>query len=128
MRGKDTPLSRRRAGVLLHPTSLPGGVGCGDLGGDAYRFIDFLAASGLSVWQMLPLVPTHGDFSPYQGLSVHAGNPLLINLELLQTWGLLEMALEAEPKNFVEYRLLMLRHAYHGFKLMADGDMRAEYN
>ena len=124
----ETPLSRRRAGVLLHPTSLPGGVGCGDLGGDAYKFIDFLAASGISVWQMLPLVPTHGDFSPYQGLSVHAGNPLLINLELLQEWGMLAAALEAEPKNFVEYRLAMLRQAYQGFKTLADDGMRAEYD
>ena len=124
----ETPLSRRRAGVLLHPTSLPGGAGCGDLGEDAYKFIDFLAESSISVWQMLPLVPTHGDFSPYQGLSVHAGNPLLINLELLREWGLLAAALKAEPKNFVEYRLGMLRHAYQGFKLMTDDSMRAEYD
>ena len=123
----ETPLGRRRAGVLLHPTSLPGGVGCGDLGRDAYKFIDFLAASGISVWQMLPLVPTHGDLSPYQGLSVHAGTPLLINLELLQEWGLLVSPLENEPENFVTYRLAMLRHAYQEFKLMADGGMRAEY-
>ncbi len=124
----ETPLGRRRAGVLLHPTSLPGGAGCGDLGVDAYKFIDFLAASGISVWQMLPLVPTHGDFSPYQGLSVHAGNPLLINLELLQEWGLLAESLEVEPKNFVEHRLAMLRHAYQGFKLLADDGIRAEYD
>ena len=127
LEGVGTPLSRRRAGVLLHPTSLPGGTGCGDLGGDAYRFIDFLAAAGVSVWQMLPLVPTHGDLSPYQGLSVHAGNPLLINLDLLQEWGWLTGALESDPKNFVEYRLAMLWHAYQGFKAKADGAMQAEF-
>ncbi|HYA39092.1 MAG TPA: 4-alpha-glucanotransferase, partial [Candidatus Methylomirabilis sp.] len=60
-------LDRRRAGVLLHPTSLPGG---GDLGADAFRFVDFLAQSGFSVWQMLPLGPTHHDGSPYHSLSL----------------------------------------------------------
>lgn len=57
------PLSRRRAGVLLHPTSLPGGYGNGDLGADAYRFVDFIAACGFSVWQTLPLGPPHDDLS-----------------------------------------------------------------
>jgi len=123
----ETPLSRRRAGVLLHPTSLPGGAGCGDLGGDAYKFVDFLSSAGISVWQMLPLVPTHGDLSPYQGLSVHAGNPLLINLELLREWGWLTESLEVEPKNFVEYRLTALRHAYQGFKAVVDDELRAEF-
>ena len=73
----------RRAGVLLHPTSLPGVYGSGDLGHDAYRFIEFIQASGFSVWQMLPLGPTHADGSPYQSLSAHAGNPLLISIDWL---------------------------------------------
>jgi 4-alpha-glucanotransferase len=67
---------QRRTGVLLHITSLPSG----DLGPDAFRFVDFLKSSGSSVWQMLPLGPTHGDGSPYQCLSAHAGNPELISL------------------------------------------------
>ncbi|MDH4274132.1 MAG: 4-alpha-glucanotransferase, partial [Gammaproteobacteria bacterium] len=62
---------RRRAGILLHPSSLPGG----DLGPDAYRFIDFLAATSTSVWQMLPLGPTHAHGSPYDCQSVHALDP-----------------------------------------------------
>lgn len=70
---------RRRAGVLLHPTSLPSGR----LGNDARRFVDFLADAGASVWQMLPLAPTHRDGSPYHCLSVHALNPLLLSLERL---------------------------------------------
>ncbi len=127
MSAVDTPLSRRRAGVLLHPTSLPGGAGLGDLGPEAYRFIDFLVASGMTAWQMLPLVPTHGDLSPYQGLSVHAGNPLLINLTLLQEWGWLDGELEAEPENFVDYRLEKLKRAHQCFLTNADDGARAEF-
>ena len=70
------PLDRRRAGVLLHITSLPGG----DLGPGAHAFVDFLADAGCSVWQVLPLVPVHEDEgSPYNSLSAMAGNPLLIS-------------------------------------------------
>ena len=85
-----SPLSRRRAGVLLHPTSLPGGYGNGDLGADAYRFVDFIAACGFSVWQTLPLGPPHDDLSPYSAQSVHAGNPRLIALEPLIKAGWLQ--------------------------------------
>lgn len=74
---------KRRAGVLLHPTSLPSASGVGTLGPDAYRFVDLLAASGLTVWQMLPIGPTHGDRSPYQSLSAHAGSVELISIEWL---------------------------------------------
>lgn len=87
---KNTVLDHRRAGVLLHPTSLPGGIGCGDLGPEARHFIDFLANSGISVWQVLPLGPTHEDRSPYMGLSVLAGNPYLVSLQTLNEWGWLE--------------------------------------
>jgi 4-alpha-glucanotransferase len=75
------PLKHRRAGVLLHPTSLPGAREQGNIGQDARRFVDFLQAAGISVWQMLPLGPTHADGSPYQCLSVHAGNTSLICLD-----------------------------------------------
>lgn len=74
---------QRRAGVLLHPTSLPGNMEAGDIGHQAYRFIEFLQANGFRVWQMLPLGPTHEDRSPYQCLSAHAGNPALISLDWL---------------------------------------------
>ncbi len=92
-------LERRRAGIVLHPTSLPSGPGNGDLGSDAFRFVDFLAESGFSVWQMLPIGPTHDSRSPYQALSVHAGNPLLINLDRLAERGWLETlaAPDADP-------------------------------
>ncbi|UCE77711.1 MAG: 4-alpha-glucanotransferase, partial [Gammaproteobacteria bacterium] len=58
--------ARRRAGVLLHPTSLPGSPDNGDLGPDAYRFVDLLVDCGIGLWQTLPLGPTHEDLSPYQ--------------------------------------------------------------
>ncbi|MBI5451431.1 MAG: 4-alpha-glucanotransferase [Gammaproteobacteria bacterium] len=84
------PLARRRAGILLHPTSLPGTAAGrpGDLGAAAYRFVDVLVECGQSVWQVLPLGPTHSDGSPYQSLSVHAGNPRLISIERLRDQGL----------------------------------------
>ncbi len=73
----------RSAGVLLHPTSLPGKFGIGDLGPDAFRFIDFLKEAGQTLWQVLPLGPTGYGDSPYQCFSAFAGNPLLISPELL---------------------------------------------
>jgi 4-alpha-glucanotransferase len=76
-------LAQRRAGVLLHPTSLPGPYSTGDIGHEAYRFVEFLAAAGFSLWQMLPLGPTHSDNSPYLCLSANACNPALISLDWL---------------------------------------------
>jgi 4-alpha-glucanotransferase len=87
---RTLPLDVRRAGVLLHVTSLPSPYGAGDLGHAAYRFVDFLAAAGMTVWQVLPLVPTHSeDRSPYNGLSALAGNPDLVSLDWLADRGLL---------------------------------------
>ena len=83
-------LAVRRAGVLLHPSSLPSPYGDGDLGHAAYRFVEFLEASGFSVWQTLPLGPTHVDRSPYNALSVHAGSPDLISVDWLHDRGLLD--------------------------------------
>jgi 4-alpha-glucanotransferase len=68
----------RAAGILLHPSSLPGPSGIGDFGDDAYRFLDFLLNAGIRIWQMLPLGPTGYGESPYQCLSAFAGNPLFI--------------------------------------------------
>ena len=67
----------RASGVLLHPTSLPGRHGIGDLGAEAHAFVDFLAATGQRWWQILPLGPTGYGNSPYQSTSSFAGNPLL---------------------------------------------------
>jgi 4-alpha-glucanotransferase len=76
-------MDRRRAGVLLHPSSLPGEGFCGSLGKEARRFIDLVSAAGLQIWQFLPLGPTHSDCCPYQSISVHAGNADLIDLQWL---------------------------------------------
>ena len=84
-------LDVRRAGVLLHVTSLPSRYGGGDLGPSAYSFVDFMEAAGCTVWQVLPLVPTHaGDGSPYNAVSAMAGNPELVSLDRLAGAGLLE--------------------------------------
>jgi 4-alpha-glucanotransferase len=80
----------RRSGILLHPTSLPGGEGAGDLGPAAHRFAGWLAAAGQRIWQVLPLGPTGFGDSPYQALSSHAGNPLLVSLEVLRDEGWLD--------------------------------------
>src|SRR6185503_170815 len=69
------PLATRRAGVLLHVTSLPGGR----LGPEAYAFVDRIAAAGVTVWQVLPLVPPDDEGSPYRALSAMAGHPGLLD-------------------------------------------------
>ena len=89
----------RCSGVLLHPTCLPGRFGIGDLGSDAVEFLDFLAAAGQQLWQVLPLGPTGYGDSPYQCLSAFAGNPLLISLDRLIDQGLLTPAELAHPDN-----------------------------
>ena len=83
-------LDERGAGLLLHPSSLPGRHGIGTLGASARAFIDFLARSKLRYWQILPLGPTSYGNSPYSTSSVFAGDPLLIDLEDLQRFGLLQ--------------------------------------
>jgi len=82
---------RRSSGILLHPTSLPGPDGIGDLGPDAYHWIGFLEESGCSLWQVLPLGPTGYGDSPYQCFSAFAGNPYLISPILLLEDGLLKL-------------------------------------
>ena len=82
----------RSAGVLLHPTSLPGKFGIGDLGAEAYRFVDFLVAGKQKLWQVLPLGPTGYGDSPYQCFSAFAGNPFIVSPEELHKEGFLTTA------------------------------------
>ncbi len=119
------PFERRRAGVLLHPTSLPGSVGNGELGADAYRFIDMLADCRVSLWQMLPLGPTHSDRSPYQCLSVHAGNSRLISLQRLVEAGWLDDASLDPQQDIDTQRKVRLAAAYNGFLRHASDESRA---
>ncbi|QQS55293.1 MAG: 4-alpha-glucanotransferase [Candidatus Competibacteraceae bacterium] len=123
---QDSPLDRRRAGLLLHPTSLPGGHGNGDLGPDAYRFVEFMAACGFSVWQTLPLGPPHDDLSPYSAQSVHAGNPRLIALDPLIEAGWLPA--DQGPRAGEEgwnYRQRRLSEAYQGFQRHGGAEQEA---
>ncbi len=78
---------QRASGILLHPTALPGPLQIGDLGTEAYRFVDFLVKAGQSLWQVLPLGPTGYGHSPYNALSAFAGNPALIDLQQLADHG-----------------------------------------
>ncbi|KAL5982040.1 4-alpha-glucanotransferase dpe1, chloroplastic/amyloplastic [Asimina triloba] len=98
---KVDPLELRRAGILLHPSSLSGPYGIGDLGKEALRFLDWLHDSGCSIWQVLPLVPpgrkANEDGSPYAGLDANCGNTLLISLEGLVEDGLLRKDELPEP-------------------------------
>ena len=123
---QGSPFDRRRAGLLLHPTSLPGGSGSGDLGPDAYRFVDFMVACGFSVWQTLPLGPPHDDLSPYSAQSAHAGNPRLIALEPLVEAGWLKP--DGGPginEDGWTYRQRRLIEARQGFEKA--GRIRGEY-
>src|SRR5512137_300166 len=92
---------QRSAGVLLHPTSLPGPDGVGDVGPQAYRWIDWLATTGCTMWQVLPLGPTGYGDSPYQCFSAFAGNPYLVSPELLLQDGLLKNTDLADRPEFL---------------------------
>ena len=88
----------RASGILLHPTSLPGKFGIGDFGGEAFKFVDFLAQAGQTYWQILPLGPTGYGDSPYQSFSAFAGNTLLIAPEKIVADGFLtEKEIKKKP-------------------------------
>jgi 4-alpha-glucanotransferase len=119
-------LTRRRAGILLHITSLPGSGAVGDLGGDAYRFVDFLVTAGISVWQILPIGPTMHDNSPYQSSSMYAGNPRMINVETLVERGWLD-EMPAEEEISDETKAYAIKLAWEGFKERASEEDQAAF-
>lgn len=80
----------RLSGILLHPTSLPGSPGIGTIGAEACRFVDWLHSANQSLWQILPLSPTGYGDSPYASFSTYAGNPLVIDLDILASDGWLD--------------------------------------
>ncbi len=124
-------LDRRRAGVLLHPSSLPGPGYTGDFGAEARRFVDLVAAAGLSIWQVLPLGPTHDDRCPYQSFSVHAGNPDLIDLQWLVERGWLTPEQAAAGQVSPGAKRDALDHAtrafFHAVETAADNSLAATY-
>ena len=117
-RNSQPVLDRRHAGILLHPTSLPSG----DLGANAFRFVEFLAEAGFGVWQTLPLGPTHTDLSPYHCLSAHAGNPQLVSPVSLVEWGWLTP--EEAATGDARARLMA---AWRGFRDRAEAEAHAAF-
>ncbi len=127
----------RSSGILLHPTSLPGAHGIGELGGEAHRFADFLKDARQGIWQVLPLGPTGYGDSPYQCFSAFAGNPLLLNLDTLVKRGYLPADdLGQQPKlprdrvdfgTLIQWKLPLLRKAAANFRHSAGSGELAEY-
>ncbi len=127
----------RSSGILLHPTCFPSRFGIGELGSEAYRFIDFLVESAQQLWQILPLGPTGYGNSPYASFSAMAGNPLLISLEQLQEHDLLTeedfAALPEFPVDSVDFEQVMktkmplLQKACENFKAEASLVQQKEF-
>jgi 4-alpha-glucanotransferase len=128
------PVQKRRSGVLLHPTSLPGPYGIGDLGPEAYKFADFLVAAGQSLWQVLPLGPTGYGDSPYACYSAFAGNTLLVSPDQLIKEGLLDEAPQSTGSpnkiDFGEAHSLkdqILHRAYVAYTKTTDTTLRSAF-
>ncbi|MBA3767005.1 MAG: 4-alpha-glucanotransferase [Acidobacteria bacterium] len=128
----------RSSGILLHPTSLPGRFGVGDLGPEAYRFADFLTAAGQSLWQVLPLGPTGYGDSPYACFSAFAGNTLLISPERLAEERLVERDELSPRTEFAEgdrvdfnraheFKERLLEKAFVRFKRTTDTGLRSAF-
>jgi 4-alpha-glucanotransferase len=127
----------RSSGIVMHPTSLPGRFGIGDLGDEAYRFVDFLQSAGQTYWQVLPLSPTGYGDSPYQGLSALAGNPMLISPERLAAEGHLSSSdLEALPPfpddrvdfgPVIQHKMRLLDRAFSNYRTRAPKDQQTAF-
>jgi len=127
----------RSSGILLHPISLPSRGGIGDFGPAAYAFLDFLAAAGQGLWQVLPLGPPANGNSPYSSTSAFAGNPLLISLERLAEHGWIDpaklnrLASDVGPIDYGAVRaekVPLLREAAGSFLSLASGDARTRFD
>ena len=125
----------RSSGILFHPTSLPGKYGIGTLGKEAYAFIDFLKKSRQKLWQIFPLGPTGYGDSPYQSFSSFAGNPYLIDFDLLIEAHLLSEedlrdVFFGDNEEYIDYGAIynqkypLLRKAYENFKSSDNHEMR----
>ena len=127
-------LLKRSAGILLHPTSLPGHYGIGDLGESAYAFVDFLNKAKQKLWQVLPLGPTSYGDSPYQSFSTFAGNTLLISPELLEKEGYIDKLVvpnfgeqKIDYGTVYEYKKTIFAQAYQGFKKNATAKQKKAF-
>jgi 4-alpha-glucanotransferase len=127
----------RSSGILLHPTSLPGPFGIGELGEEARQFLDFLAGSRQHLWQVLPLGPTGYADSPYASFSSFAGNHMLISLRSLAKAGLLdEQALVQMPAfsttsidygAVIAFKMPLLWQSFEAFQARATADQQRDY-
>lgn len=127
----------RASGILLHPTSLPGAYGVGDLGAQSFAFVDFLADAGQTLWQVLPLGPTGYGDSPYQCFSAFAGNTLLVSPDQLAADGLLHKSdLDDAPLfptdrvdfgEAIKFKNRLLSRAFGNFKRANPVALRAEF-
>jgi 4-alpha-glucanotransferase len=133
----EKPTSPRSAGVLLHPTSLPGPYGIGDLGQAAYTWIDALVYARQTWWQILPLGPTGYGDSPYQSFCSFAGNPLLVSPQRLVDDGLLTPADVVGPHfppdrvdfgAVIAFKSRLLRQAWERFEAGAAHHLRPEFD
>jgi len=128
---------KRSSGILLHPSSLSGPYGIGDLGPQSYRFIDWLASTGCRLWQILPLGPTGYGDSPYQCFSAFAGNPYLLSPDEMLVDGLLTQddldEMKDLPASRVDFGLLipkkldLLQKAFSRFQSLP-GDLRESFD
>jgi 4-alpha-glucanotransferase len=126
----------RSSGILLHPTSLPGNYGIGDIGPAAVRWVEFLKKTGCSLWQVLPLGPTGYGDSPYQSFSAFAGNPYLISPEALVDDGILRNSDLEDIPDFppgevdygpvIQWKISLLNKAYDHFTRSADPHLKEE--
>jgi 4-alpha-glucanotransferase len=131
------PYPNRSAGILLHPTSLPGPFGIGDLGPAAYRWVEALARAKQKWWQILPLGPTGYGDSPYQAFSAFAGNPYLLSPDFLVRDGLLAES-DLAGFNFppgridygraIEFKIRLAKRAWDNFKSGKAAALRGEFD
>ncbi|MGE5221241.1 MAG: 4-alpha-glucanotransferase [Omnitrophica WOR_2 bacterium] len=128
---------KRASGVILHPTSLPGPYGIGDIGPQAHRWLKFMAESGIGLWQVLPLGPTGYGDSPYQCFSAFAGNPYLVSPDVLLDEGLLTpddvqnlpgfSTRQVEYGEVIHWKLSILEKAFQHFLDQAPTELQHEF-
>lgn len=120
-------LNKRRAGILLHISSLPGTGSQGDLGQEAHHFVNFLSDAGITVWQTLPLGMTHTDRSPYQCLSAHAGNPAFISMDWLADKGWLQLSSQIYQNASNSDKSYLVALAFQGFLERAEPQDKEQF-